>query len=409
LNIPPADKKKNMTINTRKETDKKTTGPQNPANRRRGLEEDMALAAKDWQDTFDRINAAIWILDKDQRILRSNKAAEIYFHRPRNEFVGRHCWEIVHGTAQPHPECPILPARKNLRRQSVELQVNGAWLEVTVDPIQDSVGQFAGAVHIVSDISERKRLEKEMEANLQSLQAKNEELERFTYSVSHDLKSPLVTIRTFLGHLKQDMATMDKEKIKEDLDYIINGAEKMSRLLDELLNLSRIGHKPNPPEDVPLQTIVREALDLVAGRLTELKAEVNITKTELMVHGDRTRLVEVFQNLLDNACKFMGEQKSPLIEIGVEKQNDETVIFVRDNGSGITPQFLPKIFVVFEKLNRGSEGDGIGLALVKRIVEVHGGHVWVESAGPGLGTCFKFTLAGKHSGKLRSSAFQRDT
>jgi len=249
------------------------------------------------------------------------------------------------------------------------------------------------------EITERKWAESQREAALKEirrkakeLREKNEELERFTYSVSHDLKSPLVTILTFLGHLEQDMTGMNKEQVKQDLGYIRIGAEKMSRLLDELLALSQVGRKINPPEEVPLQTIVKEASGLVAGRITERGVEVKVTKAEFVLWGDRVRLVEVFQNLLDNACKFMGEQKSPLVEIGVETKDGEAVIFVRDNGIGITSQFLPKLFIMFEKLNRSTEGDGIGLALVKRIVEVHGGRIWVESEGPGQGTTFYFTL-----------------
>jgi PAS domain S-box-containing protein len=245
----------------------------------------------------------------------------------------------------------------------------------------------------ITDITDRKLAESQKEAALEAVRAKSEELERFTYSVSHDLKSPLVTIRTFLGILEQDMDANDKEKVKQDIGYIRSGAEKMSRLLDELLDLARIGRSPCPAEALSLQSIVKEARDLVAGRIAKRGVEVKVSSADIVLHGERTRLVEVFQNLLDNACKFMGEQKSPLIEIGVESKDDEAVIYVRDNGSGISPQFLPKIFIMFEKQSRGTEGDGIGLALVKRIVDVHGGRIWVESDGPGHGACFKFTLA----------------
>jgi PAS domain S-box-containing protein len=257
---------------------------------------------------------------------------------------------------------------------------------------------------VFSDISERKLAEAQREIAIQELhhkaeelQDKNEELERFTYSVSHDLKSPLVTIRTFVGILEQDLAAADKAKVKLDISYIRNSAEKMSKLLDELLNLSRIGHSSNPAEEVSLPTIVEEATSLVAGRITARGVKVVLAPSECILYGDRVRLVEVFQNLLDNACKFMGTQKSPLIEIGVETRDDEAVIYVRDNGSGIDPHFLPRIFIMFEKQNRGTEGDGVGLALVKRIVDMHGGRIWVESDGPGQGACFKFTLAGKSS------------
>jgi signal transduction histidine kinase len=167
----------------------------------------------------------------------------------------------------------------------------------------------------------------------------------------------------------------------------------MTRLLDELLDLTRVGHKMNPPEEVPLQVVVKDALDLVAGWIIQKGVEVVVTKEPIMLCGDRTRLVEVFQNLVDNAIKFMGDQPAPRVEIGVEKAGEENVFFVRDNGIGIDPRYQPKVFGLFEKYDPGTRGTGIGLALVKRIVEVHGGKIWVESAGIGKGTTFRFTLA----------------
>jgi signal transduction histidine kinase len=149
----------------------------------------------------------------------------------------------------------------------------------------------------------------------------------------------------------------------------------------------------NPPEEVPLQVVVKDALDMVAGALIQKGVEVVVTKEPIMLCGDRTRLVEVFQNLVDNAIKFMGDQPTPRVEIGVEKTGDESVFFVRDNGMGIDPRYQPKVFGLFEKYDPGTKGSGIGLALVKRIVEVHGGKIWVESAGVGKGATFRFTLA----------------
>ena len=259
--------------------------------------------------------------------------------------------------------------------------------------IRDPEGRTVYFDGTVEDITERKRAEEEVRRKTKELQEKNDELTRFTYTVSHDLKSPLVTIRTFLGYLEQDIRKPDAAIVDKDLTYIRNAADKASRLLDELLELSRIGRKMNPPVEVPLQEVVKEALDLVAGRIAERGVTVKVTKDPIQLFGDRTRLVEVFQNLVDNAVKFMGRQRAPRVEIGVEQVGGETVLFVRDNGIGIDPQYQTKIFGLFEKLDPGTDSTGVGLALVTRIVEVHGGRIWVESEGPGKGATFRFTLA----------------
>ena len=233
-----------------------------------------------------------------------------------------------------------------------------------------------------------------LRASENELKQRNEELTRFTYSVSHDLKSPLVTIQTFVGYLEQDLSKQDPAAVQKDFGFIRGAAQKMSRLLDELLELSRVGRTKNPAEDVTLQALVDEALTLVAGRVAERGVRVDVTTEPVILHGDRVRLVEVFQNLLDNAVKFMGEQPSPRVEIGVRTAGADLELVVRDNGVGIDPRHMGKLFGLFEKLDPRSEGTGIGLALVRRIVEAHGGRIRVESEGPGQGARFCFTLAG---------------
>jgi signal transduction histidine kinase len=210
--------------------------------------------------------------------------------------------------------------------------------------------------------------------------------------VSHDLKSPLVTIKTFLSYLEQDMAGPDKERVKQDVAFMHTAADKMSRLLDELLNLVRVGRKMNPVERVTFKELAQEAVELVAGRISTSGAVVQVAGAAMVLEGDRPRLVEIWQNLVENACKFMGDQPRPRVEIGVEQRGAETVFFVRDNGAGIDPRHQAKMFKLFEKLDPKGEGTGMGLALVKRIVELYQGRIWVESGGPGQGANFLFTL-----------------
>ncbi len=232
----------------------------------------------------------------------------------------------------------------------------------------------------------------ERERLIAKLRAKNGELERFTYTVSHDLKAPLVTIKGFLGFLQRDVAEGRTERLQEDLGRVDTAAQRMHILLEDLLQLSRIGRMVRPPEDVPLAKLVAEAAENVAGQLEEGGVELCIAPQLPVVHGDRMRLVEVLQNLLQNAVKYMGEQPSPRIEVGSRRDGGERVFFVRDNGAGIEEQYHEKIFELFQRLSPEGEGTGVGLALARRIVEVHGGRLWVESAGGGRGSTFCFTL-----------------
>jgi PAS domain S-box-containing protein len=231
-----------------------------------------------------------------------------------------------------------------------------------------------------------------LETALTDLQDKNNELERFTYTVSHDLKAPLITIGGFAGILKRDIDSGNSEKVLSSVNRIMDAVTKMERLLNELLELSRIGRIINKPETVPFGVIVEEALSLTQGRLKANRIEVQVEADMPAVNVDRARVVEVVQNLVDNASKFMGAETHPKIEIGTKIQDGKSLFFVRDNGIGIEPEFHERVFGLFNKLEGNSEGTGIGLALVKRIIEIHGSRIWIESEGTGKGTTFLFTL-----------------
>lgn len=265
------------------------------------------------------------------------------------------------------------------------------WLRDEAVVINDEQGKPLYIQGVFINITKQKEVEQQREALIKELEAKNTELERFTYTVSHDLKAPLITMGGFLGFLEKDALQGDIVKLKEDIFRISEANVKMQRLLNELLELSRIGRLMNAPEDVSFEQIVNDALARVGRRLEEKQIQVKTSGGPASVRGDRLRLVEVIQNLLDNAAKFIGEREHPQIEIGTEMSGDETVFFVRDNGIGIDPKFHDKIFDLFSKLDPHAEGTGIGLTLVKRIIEVHGGKIWVESE-PGKGATFYFTL-----------------
>lgn len=281
--------------------------------------------------------------------------------------------------------------------QDYELEIrhkDGHLTQVTYNAsvYYDEAGKIIGLFAAARDISARKQAEMERESLISELEAKNAELERFTYSVSHDLRSPLITIRTFLGFVAEAVAKGNTSDLQPDLDRIDKAAEKMGHLLDEILELSRVGRLFNPPSEVPLGDLVNEVLELLSGRIARHGVEVQVDAALPVLYGDRPRLQEVLQNLVENAIKFMGDQPHPRIEIGAAQQGHETIVSVRDNGIGIDRLFQEKVFGLFNKLDQKSEGTGIGLALVKRIVEVHGGRVRVESEGAGQGSTFRFTL-----------------
>jgi signal transduction histidine kinase len=291
-----------------------------------------------------------------------------------------------------HEAGQLVVHRETVKEETVYLREYNAAL---IRKLEDKLVELEEANQALErDIAGRKRAEAEREALIAELEAKNAELERFTYTVSHDLKSPLITIQGFLGFVEQAARTGNIEQMQADMARIANAVSKMEQLLHELLELSRIGRLMNPPEAVPLADLTQEAVDTLAGRLAERGVEIIIAPDLPLVYGDRPRLREVLENLIDNAVKYMGDQPQPRVDIGARYDGAEPVFYVRDNGIGIDPRYHEKIFGLFEKLDQQTEGSGVGLTIAKRIVEMHGGRIWVESDGVGRGSAFCFTLPG---------------
>jgi signal transduction histidine kinase len=248
---------------------------------------------------------------------------------------------------------------------------------------------------VLRGLAEAQSKERRLSEAYAELEARNAELERFTSVVSHDLKSPLVTIRGFLDYVEDDARSGDQERLARDVERIRIASDRMSHLLDDLLELSRTGRIARPHEDVSFGEVVREARAMVGGRLdaAAVRVEVAPMAAAQVVRGDRARLVELMQNLLDNAAKFTAGVEEPRIAIRVrDASGGEPVFTVSDNGIGIEAAHHERVFDLFHKLDPAGEGTGLGLALVRRIVETHGGRIWVESEGRGRGTTFCFSL-----------------
>ena len=233
------------------------------------------------------------------------------------------------------------------------------------------------------------QLNRQITEAFKELEDKNTEMVRFNYTVSHDLKSPLITIQSFLGILEEDLEIGDHEAVKQDIMRIGKAASNMNVLLNEILELSKVGLVVNELQNSSMTEIVNDALGNLEGKINNVEIIVHPDLPNAMC--DKRRIMEVIQNLVENALKFRFQEKHR-IEIGYRHENETNVFYVKDNGIGIEEEFLKKVFQIFERLDQEIEGTGIGLALVKRIIETHGGKVWVESEGKGKGCTFCFSL-----------------
>ena len=264
---------------------------------------------------------------------------------------------------------------------------------------EDGRRYYAG---LLRDVSELQAAREAREALIAELEAKNAELERFTYTVSHDLKSPLITIKGFVGQLERSVERGKMDRFRSDVARIAGAADKLKTLLDDVLELSRIGRVVNPPADVSLSAVVAETKELLGAAITERGATVSAAADLPVVRADPVRLRELVQNLIENALKFAGED--PTIDLGARTEDGFAVCWVRDNGRGVEPRYLERIFGLFDQIDADEPGTGVGLALVRRIAEVHGGKAWAESEGPGRGTTMYFSLPTPKAGPEASDA-----
>ncbi|MBN1370350.1 MAG: hypothetical protein JW987_00195 [Anaerolineaceae bacterium] len=365
---------------------------------RRRMEDALRISEDRFRRVIEALPIGIYLFDlnEDNRLVlrMSNPASTQGFQKDQHPFMGTSVEEILAGLGESemleHFYSVVHGGEPFTKERSL---VESGKVTLAVEERLFSAGPRSMAAAFV-DITRFKQSEQERESLIRELEAKNAELERFTYTVSHDLKSPLITIRGFLGFIARDAQSGNIERLNADLNRVSEATTKMQQLLDDLLELSRIGRIINTPQTVSFNTIVRDALELVAGQIAARGVQVTVQPDMPAISGDRARLVEVMQNLLDNAVKFMGSQLRPHIEVGSRlcDQPEMCLFYVKDNGQGIEPRFHETVFGLFNKLDARSEGTGVGLALVHRIINVHNGKIWVESEGEGMGSTFCFTL-----------------
>jgi len=264
------------------------------------------------------------------------------------------------------------------------------WGSQTARKVVDENGNFLYLEGIVEDITDRKKAEAELQRLNEELVRSNRDLEQFAYVASHDLQEPLRMVSSFTQLLSQRYADKLDQDGQDFIKYAVDGANRMQRLIQDLLAFSRISTRGKPFEPVDLREALGEALKNLNIKIDETNAMV-MTDELPRVNADRMQIMQVFQNLIDNAVKFCKKHEQPQVHISAESAGSEWIISVRDNGIGIEPQYFERIFKIFQRLHTNKEysGTGIGLALCHKIITRHGGRIWVESKeGEGARFCF---------------------
>lgn len=346
---------------------------------------------------FESAKEGILILNRDTgMIIDANPFIESLLGYAPHAIIGKHLWDIGLFKELLLSKIAFADLQKNeyIRYDDLPLETTGGQ-KIDVEFVSNVYLTDPGTSVIqcsIRDITDRKKMELQREILISELEQKNTELERFTYTVSHDLRSPLITIKGFAGLLEADTLIGDPLQLKKDIQRILDAADMMQNLLVDLTDLSHVGKIVNPLQKIPFGTIAHEAVNLLAGPLADRNVMVRIAPDLPVVNVDHTRIREVMVNLIENAIRFLGDRADPEIQIGVDMDGETAVFFMRDNGIGIDPRYLDRIFNLFERLDASSPGTGIGLTIVRRIIEGHGGKCWAESEGPGKGTTFRFTL-----------------
>lgn len=250
------------------------------------------------------------------------------------------------------------------------------------------------------ELSSAELLEKErlVDEQKRELQRSNTELEHFAYVASHDLQEPLRTVQSYMQLLKRRYGDKFDDDGREFIGFAIEGATRMRSLIEDLLDYARVASRAKPFEATPLAGVVEQVLQGLSVRLRERRASVEVG-TLPTVLGDPRQLAQLLQNLIANAVKFQKQDVDPVVRITAEPSDEGVLVRVQDNGIGLAPEYGEKIFVIFQRLHSRDqyEGTGVGLAVCKKIVERHGGRIWVESE-PGAGATFCFTLRGAERG-----------
>ena len=333
-------------------------------------------------------------LASDYIFLEVNEAFEEFTGLKGEDIIGHRVTEIIPGIRDADPD--LISFYGEVTRTGVPKSLEfyfeplGRWYEVRA--FRPQPGHFTA---LFTNVTERYEARKKIESYAKELERSNRDLEQFAYSASHDLQEPLRMITAFLELLERHLADGLDEKGAEYFDFAMDGARRLKAMIDDLLLYSRVGTEGRPLVEVDLGDVLGQALLFLAARIKETGATVHVPEDgELFsVLADEGLLVQLLQNLLSNGMKFQRPGVAPELHIRLDREGDEVVITVEDNGIGIEPRFYDRIFEVFRRLHTRKDyaGSGIGLAICRRIVDRHSGRIWVESE-LGKGASFRVTL-----------------
>ena len=367
-------------------------------------EEALRNAEQDWRNSFDSLEDIMLIIDRDWNIEKINGSGLKLLGKSRDELIGRKCYEAIYNKDAPPEFCPCRKSLETKKAESIERydEVFESYFSIMSSPILDENGEVVKVVELMRDITEREKAKERLRQAVEELKRSNTELEQFAYVTSHDLQEPLRMISSYVQLLSERY----KGKLDSDADdfigYAVDGANRMQTQIQDLLTYSRIGTRGKPFEPTDCEDVLEQVLSNLKMAIEESGAEVtHDTLPTVMV--DNSQLVQLFQNLIENAIKFRGDEL-PRIHVSATRELEEITNYeywlfsVRDNGIGIKPEFFERIFEIFQRLHGRGEysGTGIGLAVCKKIVERHGGQIWVESE-PGNGAKFFFTILDRAS------------
>ena len=368
---------------------------------RKKAERALAESEEKLNATIESSPDSIITADLDLNIVSSNQAAlDMYGASSSDELIGLNALELV----DPKDRQKLIEATKValIEKKSVTLELNSVTIddkkafpvEISGNSIRDAESNPIGFVAITKNITERKNAEKERETLIGELERSNQELQQFAYIASHDLQEPLRTISSFTQLLARRYKGQIDKDADEFIDFIVDGTNRMQAMIKDLLQYSRVQTRGEEFKPTDVQNALDKALFNLKITIDENNAEITHDKLPVVI-ADEKQLIQLFQNLIGNAIKFRKPDEKPKIHILSKKdeKNNEYILGVSDNGIGMDQQYAGRIFELFQRLHTRDEykGTGIGLAVAKKIVERHGGKIWVESE-PGIGSTFYFTI-----------------